>query len=109
MFFSWRQRKCGIFFASLRKNHLVCVFPYWCKGRYVLPIPEYAAKIIWCWFSDNCLVLRLCCKLLFFRRLQGAKKRSDVEKIISDIIFSMSYVVFPMSNVFFVVLVMRKL
>ena len=35
--------------------------------------------------------------------LQGDKKRPDVEKIISDIIFSMSYVVFPASDIIFAV------
>ena len=51
------------------------------------------------WFTKNYLYSENSCKHLFFRLLQIGKKRSDVVRIISDIIFSMSYVVFPTSDV----------
>lgn len=47
------------------------------------------------------VILRVVYNDLFFKVLQVDEKRSDVEKIMSDIIFSTSYVVFATSNIFF--------
>ena len=46
------------------------------------------------------VILRVVYNDLFFKVLQVDEKRSDVEKIMFDIIFSTSYVVFATSNIF---------
>lgn len=47
------------------------------------------------------VILRVAYNDLSCNGLQGGEKRSDVEKIMSDIIFSTFYVVFATSNIFF--------